>query len=252
MSSSGVDASSTSRNPYAAPTVQDEPTFSRRWMRGRALSFAYGAAWGTDIALRIAERLAGRPRVLSILVGIDDFLAFALAAAWLRAAWKGIPPGHRGKISPRRAWVSLFVPVYGLYWGVAINLALCDTLNSILEHARSTHKAPRLLGVFANAFAYAPPLYAVFAPWSMQRGLLGWMPESLALVDAGLWFVYMMLCDDARLVVARMAEDADALPAPRLSRVQRSSGPTLAICAFILLALAACWVLVQPSVLDSR
>jgi hypothetical protein len=177
------------------------------------------------MTLRLIERLAGRPRVLSIMVGVTDFVCLFIMAGWIHTTWKGIPEGLRGTLSPRRAWLSLFVPLYGFYWAFAVNLTLCDTLNAVLEDARSPQRAPRLLGLFANAFWYLAPLYVVYFPWSLRHGFLRWLPEAFALFDGGLWFAYMLQCDDARLAVARIAARAGGLPAPRLSYLQRSAGP---------------------------
>jgi hypothetical protein len=194
------------------------------------------------MTLRLAERLAGRQQLLAIIVALLDFVCLFVVAAWVHTSWKGIPESHRGTISPRRAWLSLFIPLYGLYWGFAVNLALCDTLNAILEHARSPRRAPRLLGLFATAFWYLAPVTAVFFPWSLRNGALRWLPEALGLLDCGLWFAYMLQCDEARHAVARIAESGEVLPATRPSYVQRSagpSGPVLAFCTLLFAVLIA-------------
>ena len=54
-------------------------------------------------------------------------------------------------MSPKRAVFSLFIPFYNACWSIAVNVALCDTLDGILHRAGSHRRAPRALGVVASA-----------------------------------------------------------------------------------------------------
>ncbi|MGH7298308.1 MAG: hypothetical protein ACRELB_25435, partial [Polyangiaceae bacterium] len=82
---------------------------------------------------------------------------YVFAVAWLHAAWIAVPASHRGTVSPRRAALTLLIPLYGLYWAYAVNVALCGTLDGILAHAGSRSRAPGMLariaaGVWLGSF----------------------------------------------------------------------------------------------------
>src|SRR5262249_42611720 len=117
---------------------------------GRVVAPLYGAALAIEVTAR-AVAVTSYPGYWIQLVSFGVGLARAvLAFAWLYVAWKGIPKSRRGTITPRRAAFSLLIPFYDAYWALAVNVALCDTLDSMLERTRSEHRAPRVLAVVAG------------------------------------------------------------------------------------------------------
>ncbi len=239
--------SPTPGDPYAPPGASgSSSTFGHA--PGRYLSWMFGLLIPESLFLKFAP-------LISISVGQSASLLLSgimvarvvLWTSWLYAAWKGIPEKHRGTITPRRAALSSLIPVYGTYWDFAFNVALCDTLNGILERGSSSRRAPRILGIVANAAGWVSFVLRVTTRLPGQ-------PRSTAvdvvplLVDA-LWFAYMVLCDHARESVARLGERA-VLGAPRLSAIQRTRGPgAIAAVGFIALALLglACWQILSPN-----
>jgi hypothetical protein len=159
-----------------------------------------------------------------------EVASYVVAAAWLYAAWRGVPANHRGTVSPKRAVLSFFIPFYNLYWGVAMNAVLCDTLNRIVRRAGSDIRAPRALGVAANVawlgqcVAWAAVSTAGIGGTHFARLVFDLLAPSLV---AALWVAYMVRCDDAGEVVARLGDRAGRLCAPRLASFQRTQGPDL-------------------------
>lgn len=185
-------------------------------------------------------------------VRVTGNLTIVLAAAWLYAAWKGVPEPHRGTISPKRAALSLFIPFYDAYWGIAVNIALCDTLDGILRRAGSPRRAPRVLGMVANAVwlvtrVTGAAIHARHMEYAAHRVLLDLVFET---VVGGLWVAYMVQCDRAREAVVQLGDRVSTLGAPRLSPLQRTPGPSvprvIVLSLLVLIPGLACWQLVDP------
>jgi hypothetical protein len=171
-----------------------------------------------------------------------------IVMAWVYQAWAGIPRAHRGTMTPWRAVLTLWIPVYNLYWAFAMNMALCDTLDGILASAGSDRRAPRTLGIVANAawLSYSVVIEVVTVA-DRPTAVLG---TAMALAMNALWFAYMLLCDRAREEVARLGADPSALGAPRLSRIQRKKVPhpvtAIAVSIIAIVGFLGCWQLAQP------
>jgi hypothetical protein len=216
---------------------------------GRILAVVYGAAVAGNVLAR-ATLYMGPPSLRTIArwaTGVFGYAIMALAMAWLYAAWKGVPESHRGTVSPRRAALSLLIPIYNAYWGVAVNLALCDTLDGILARRGDGRRAPRILAAVAGAVwlgSYA--LAAAIVAANRSEALVSIL---LPAVTGGLWLVYMLRCDQVRDTVARIGPDAIARVPPRLSQLQRQRGPgvlaIIGLCLLIVLGLA-CWQVLSP------
>jgi hypothetical protein len=181
------------------------------------------------------------------------YAILALAMAWLYAAWKGVPESHRGTVSPRRAALSLLIPFYNAYWGVAVNLALCDTLDGILARRGDGRRAPRTLAAVAGAVWLGS--YALAAAMVAANRFSALVSMLLPAVMGSLWLVYMLRCDQVRDIVARIGPDAVTLAPPRLSQLQRQRGPgvlaIVGLCMLIVLGLA-CWQVLSPGERVSR
>jgi hypothetical protein len=147
-----------------------------------------------------------------------------LAMAWLYAAWKGVPASHRGSVSPGRAVLSLLIPFYNAYWGIAVNLALCDTLDGILTRAGSDQRAPRALGAIAY-FTWLGSFVVGVALFEANHPLSDWFSLLAPYVTRGMWLSYMVACDRARDAVARLGDRVATLGTPRLSELQRERAP---------------------------
>jgi hypothetical protein len=161
-----------------------------------------------------------------------------IVLAWVFLAWSGIPETHRGTLSPWTAVASLFLPLYNAYFAVAMNVALCDTLNGILESARSPRRAPRTLGIVASVTWLANGAAGYVLRWLpagpvVTRWVLiaTWGP-----ITGALWFAYMLLCDRARDAVAQLGTDPRALGPPRLAWIQRTRVPRLVVAIAVTLA----------------
>jgi hypothetical protein len=236
------------RDPYAAP--REDPTRGPRRAPGQSLTWLYGTTVVANVVFVLVDRLVVSSPLLDALVTVTRWFGPAVAAAWIHQAWRGIPDTHRGTISPWRAWLSLLIPFYGFYWAIAMNIALCDTLNSIVGKGRLARRAPRTLAIVANALWYVTMVAtAAFAARGVQ-GVLAWLPFALGAIDRGAWFAYMLLCDAARDEVVQLSHMPRGLPAPRLSPLQREPGPrplpTVAFCAIAFLGFLACWQILQP------
>jgi hypothetical protein len=240
-----------SRDPYAPPRAEIARVGPPKHAPGKVIAILYGAALASSIIARGAAFAAGPPlqRLASVAIYPFHYAQSALALAWLYAAWKGVPESHRGTISPRRAVLSLFIPVYNAYWSLAVNLALCDTLNGILTRARSSLRAPRTLALTAGAAWLGTIVLnaAVRAAqhWSLASGLSLVTPA----LTGCLWLAYMVRCDQARDAVTQLGDSVGTLGAPRLSELQRQRGPgvlaVIGLCLLIPLGLA-CWQLLSP------
>jgi hypothetical protein len=216
---------------------------------GRSLVAVYGAAVALDLIGRVAMhfRVASVLRYAAFAVGLSGGVKFVVAMGWIYSAWQGIPATHRGTISPRRAVLSLFIPFYNVYWALAMNAALCDTLDRILERGKTGRRAPRMLGTAAcvvwlgmSVLAFAlrlrgltPPVADVFFP----------------AISGSFWFAYMIACDRAREAVAQLGDNATAIGKPRLVPLQEKRGPrALALVAFFVLVVLglALWQVLSP------
>jgi hypothetical protein len=182
------------------------------------------------------------------------FAALVLAMVWLYAAWRGVPASHRGTVSPRRAAFSLLVPFYNVYWGIAVNLALCDTLNGVLRGVRSERRAPRAV-LAAAAITWLGSYVVGFAVAASHRSVPLAVSLLVSGIKPGLWVAYMMLCEPAFAAVAALGDPPQRLGAPRLSQLQRERGPgAFSIVAWYLLVVfaLACWQVLQPGERPAR
>jgi hypothetical protein len=173
----------------------------------------------------------------SILEAVQPLMGLAtsvLAMAWLYAAWKGVPETHRGTVSPRRAALSFLVPFYNVYWALAVNLALCDTLGHILSRADRHWRTARTLAVVAFcAWVSAFVLGAAQGAAGRSVTAVQWILVPAA--TGGLWLAYAIVCDLARDAVVRLGDGAIA--SPRLTPLQRQRGPNILLTAGLSFAL---------------
>jgi hypothetical protein len=250
-------------NPYAPPRAAVEALAGPlRHAPGRALVWMYAAAFGVRTAINGSYALGWRPSTslvsaASVAVGVAHT---GIVLAWIFLAWRGIPRSHRGTMSPWRAVYSLFMPVYDAYFVVAMNVALCDTLNGILESARdgagrnlSLRRAPRTLAIVASVVWLSMFPAGLIVRFTNPRGLYAaWLlVTATGPMSGALWFAYMLLCDRAREVVAQLGADASALGAPRLPRIQRKKGPhpvaAIVLPLVAIIMLLASWQVLQPA-----
>jgi hypothetical protein len=217
---------------------------------GRIIALLYGAAIAGIMIGRSLAYFAEAP-LGPIAVTATSVLVYAtviLAMAWLHAAWTGIPQSHRGTVSPRRAALSLLIPLYNVYWALAVNLALCDTLDRILARSSSSRRAPRTLAAVAwvawlGCLVLNYAFSAADLPPTIVRSLL------TTAITGGLWLAYMVQCDRARDEVARLGDGLAKLDTPELSQLQRRRGPgALAIGAIWWLVIMGlgCWQILSP------
>jgi hypothetical protein len=239
------------RNVYAPPAPDVDRARPRAHAPGRVIALLYGTAVAATVIARVIAYFGTSPlsSVLASAQGLFWLATSGLAMAWLYAAWKGIPESHRGTISPRRAALSLLIPLYNAYWGIAVNLALCDTLDGILVRARSDRRAPRVLAIAAGAgwlgsFVLSAALSAAHRPVTIVQWLL------TPAVTGGLWFAYAIQCDRARDAVARLGDRADSFGAPRLTQLQRQRGPsvlaTVGLFVVLFVGFLVVWQLLAP------
>ena len=200
------------------------------------------------IALALLYEGAPQTRAVALAAtNVCSYTAVVLAMVWLYAAWRGVPPSHRGTVSPRRAAFSLLIPLYNAYWGLAVNLALCDTLNAILREARSERRAPRAVAATA-AITWLGSSVFLLAMAASHRSMP--LPVALLLgtIKAGLWLAYMALCEPAFAAVAALG---DRLGTPRLPQLQREPGPSAFVIVggllLIVLVGLACWQSSSPA-----
>jgi len=237
-------------DPYAPPLVNVDRARPAQHAPGTPIAILYGAAAAGNVTARV---VAGTTAsivgvVASEVAWVSTLCASGLAMAWLYAAWKGVPESHRGTVSPRRAAFSMLVPFYNAYWAIAVNVALCGTLDGILERARSHRRAPRALGMIASfawlaSLVVGPAMAAAHRPITVVESVLS------PAVTSGLWLAYMVQCDRARDAVARLMDDPATLGAPRLSPIQRERGPgvlaAIGLGLLVILGLA-CWQILDP------
>jgi hypothetical protein len=188
-------------------------------------------------------------QIAQLLAVACAFATFVLMLLWLHAAWQGVPVSHRGTVTPLRAASRILIPLYGFYWGVAINLALCDTLDGILASARSDRRAPRRLAI-AALVGWFGGLVAATAIAMVHRPMPGFTLV-MPVARAGLWVAYMFSCERTLDAVAELSARGANLGEPRLSRIQRRRGPgvvgAIAWVVVFLLGVAVYLVLVPPN-----
>jgi hypothetical protein len=183
------------------------------------------------------------------------FMNLAVASAWLYIAWRSIPERYRGTISPGRAAFSFFIPIYGIYWVLAVTRALCDALDRIFVEAGSDRRAPRQLGIFATVTFYANVALgwansiAMSHPSGAAR-LLQWASYGSSHLDHALWLVYAFASDEALGAAVQIAKTGDAAAAPDLSHVQTPRRlrllPLVAFWVVAAVGFLACWQILQP------
>jgi hypothetical protein len=243
-------SSGSPHDPYVPPRADVQRAMHVARAPGRALAALYAASLvGQPLAWAALDR--GPVWVRTPAAWASSALGWATVAlvmVWLYAAWKGIPQSHRGTVSPRRAALSLLIPFYNAYWALAVNLALCDTLDGILARRRDGRRAPRTLamvawGVWIASWVVAVALIMAHRPTAVFTDLR-------LVVTGGLWLAYMLRCDAVRDAVAGLGDDDAALPRPRLSKLQQERGPGVlaAIGFFVLIIVAffAIWQFLQP------
>jgi hypothetical protein len=235
-------------DPYAPPHLDVQRATPLAHAPGRALALLYGAAVLGNVLARVSVLVV--PSLFTIAswaTKVCGLAVMVLAMAWLYAAWKGLPESHRGTITPRRAALSLLIPLYDAYWGLAINLALCNTLDGMLERTRESRRAPRTQAVVAWAGWLGSYVVSAAATAAHRQTLL--VSILTPAVTGGLWLAYMLECDRARDAVARIGDDPARLGAPRLSQIQRQRGPgwlaAVALGVFLLLCLVV-WQILAP------
>jgi hypothetical protein len=209
---------------------------------------------GSDLVPTLSLR-AKTPMAIAFVATLGA-AHYLIVLAWVVLAWKGVPPSHRGTMTPWRAALTFLLPLYNLYWAFAMNAALCDTLDGILVSAGSDRRAPRTLGIVASAtWVSLMVIGALFSSAHRGLGISDRLNDTvgmaLSALMGSLWLAYMILCDRAREEVARVGADPRALGAPRLSRVQRVKGahPVAAIAVSIIaiVGFLGCWQILQPS-----
>ncbi len=217
-------------NPYAPPTSGEARESAVVRAPGEWVKWLYAGAAGasaTTFALAVFLRdHGGAPKLqaLSTIVQWLPTVRSVFALTWVYFAWKGVPPPYRGSLSPRRAVLTFFVPVYNLYWMFAINPALCATLDAILQRARERRRAPTLLAHLALGVSICIGALAFALRPAASRVATGFLAVAPPLSSA-LWLVYMIECDKARRDVARVAGDLGPGREPVLPAIQRSKGP---------------------------
>jgi len=238
-------------NPYSPPHAEVQRADLPAHAPGRAVTALFGAAVvGTAASYAIALVRDDRVgQIARFAINLFDDARVVLAMTWLYVAWKGIPASHRGTLSPRRAALSLLYPIYNAYFGIAVNLALCDTLDHLLGRARSARRAPRVLAIAAAAVWL---LSFVTNAAIRLSGRAGGVPIPLVtiVVGGGLWLAYAIECDRARDEVARFLAHGGDPGAPRLSQLQRQRGPgVVAWIGLVLLGVLgiACWQVLTPA-----
>ncbi|HEY8091364.1 MAG TPA: hypothetical protein VIF09_26050, partial [Polyangiaceae bacterium] len=135
------------------------------------------------------------------------------------------------------------------YWGIVVNLALCDTLDGILERNGEERRAPRTLAkvagiVWIGAYAISAAIVAVPEVRTVSSVV---MP----LLTGGLWLTYMVRCDEVRAAVARIGDDTARLGPPVLSKIKKEGRGRilLAVVVWVFFALwvVACWQILAPA-----
>ena len=101
--------------------------------------------------------------------------------------------GPRGETGPARR--------SSAYWAIAVNVALCDTLDGILQRACSPRRAPRTLGVVASAVWLETRVVGAAIRGRHVEDAAHRLGVDLVVVTltGGLWLAYMIRCDWQRL-----------------------------------------------------
>jgi hypothetical protein len=253
------------RDPYAPPRTQDRVPTPRA--RGSAWTWAYGIVVGLHLAMLVAVNalyyLAGRNywQLVVLPEKLVPWLEWGLAAAWVHAAWSGLPPDRR-IVSARSAARRLFIPFYNYYWILKGTLALCDALDGILADTDQPKRAPRELGLLASVV-----LYVLIVPGIIASGVLGsgsktgnvavvrWCVVGLNHLDHLLWLAYAVACDEVRAAAAQpVAPDplqrlAASMPrAPGTTKPARRRSRALVGLSVVVAVgvLGSCWQALQP------
>jgi hypothetical protein len=240
-------------NPYDPPRTDVGRAAPPTHAPGKGIAALYGAALVANAIVSVADYtpalryLSGPARTaLAPVVPV-------LAMAWLYAAWKGLPPPYRGTVSPGRAALSLLIPVYNAYWAIAVNLALCETLDGILRRVGDDRRAPRALGLIACA-TWLGSVVVGIALAAAHHPLRPWFSFVTPYVTHGMWLAYMIACDRARDAVARLGDRIATLGHPRLSELQRQRPPRafMVICILGFLLFLVVWQILQPGPVRSH
>jgi hypothetical protein len=242
-------------NPYASPRADPAPSGPSRRAPGAFVKWLYAGSIGIGLSghlISLSQLWISLPAELGMAArGAQlggTWSGNVLAAVWLYCAWNGLPEAHRGRISPARAALSLFVPFYNFYWIVVISPVFCDAVNQILARGSERVRAPRQLGLAAGILQLTVP----FASFGVTIVLGGrpWLSLVFSLLLSSMWMLYMLQCDPARDAVARMVERGETAFEPRLSKLQegRGSGCLISFTMAVLLFLAlAIWQFLSPT-----
>jgi hypothetical protein len=133
----------------------------------------------------------------------------AIVLAWVHAAWTGIPAQDRGSMTPRRAALTLLVPLYNLYWAFSVTVAFCDSLDLALAERSTERRAPRHFGIVGCVVWYADMLIRLVvnfatpntftARWGVPLQAARWLSPSMVATSVVqfLWVAYMVQCNGA-------------------------------------------------------
>jgi hypothetical protein len=161
-----------------------------------------------------------------------------LAVVWVRSAWKCVPEGQRGGLTPWGVIKPFLVPLYDFYWMFVFNIALCDILNANLEH-RSSLRAPRAFAVLAGTFE----LGALVSGYAVRNPDLSILRSVVSFLPGAMWLVYMLFCEPACRAVAVLG------PAPGVQPVRLRAVPgclTVVVSWLLFVAAAGAWVHFHP------
>jgi hypothetical protein len=196
-------------NPYAPPRAKP-----RRKRRGKPSREAPGewVKWGYGglaavnatacfaLVLGFVTDRELQQLLITMLEGPLLWVMLSLALVWCYYAWSGIPHDLRVGVTPSSAVVRFFIPVYSLYWVIAVNTQLGDALNALLTRLHDRRRAPKTLAIVATIVYFVPVVM-------MFTDAKGWA-FVVQIADHALWLAYMVQCDELRRAVLA-AVDAD-------------------------------------------
>jgi hypothetical protein len=189
-------------NPYSPPRERrasrekrrpEQPAPGERIKWIYAVVAAVNAVALLSIAFGVASAAGIQQELITLVDGPLRLVPLALAPLWIYYAWSGIPRELRRGVTPGGAIVGLIVPFFSIYWIFAVNVRLCNCVDSLLSRIDDRRRAPKTLAIVATVI-YFVPLAMMLAEASRYTFLV-------LIAEHVLWFVYMLQCDELRRAV---------------------------------------------------
>lgn len=184
---------------YRAPT--QAPTFSPlpKWIVTALIVIValeavaiFGGAGLITAAIHTATRRGPNQELFFSGMGVVVlgvllmYVQVAIGLFWVYRTWSWLPPDQRwtsrwsGVISPQAAALFLLIPYFHYYWMFVINGGVCDAMDRLRVHYRTSEGAPKGLAIAACVTQLFIPIPVAGILWILYARRIQRMTEEMS------------------------------------------------------------------------